>query len=44
MGENKRVAIYAAVRAAIGRHITPDERLRIDRLLDGFDIPRGSFK
>ncbi len=40
MSPNNRVDIYAAVQRALQRRLTPDERARLDRLLDGFGLAR----
>ena len=40
MDGNCRVPIYREIKEALGRHITPDERIRLDRFLDSLGISR----
>ncbi len=37
---NKRGPIYAQIQAALKRHLTPDEKTRLDRYLDSIGIGR----
>lgn len=39
MQGNHRGPIYGQVQALLGRVLTPDERTRLDKLLDSFGAP-----
>jgi hypothetical protein len=40
MTPNHRGPIYASIQAISRRHLTPDERALLDKVLDALDVPR----
>lgn len=39
MAPNVRGPIYAAIQGPLGRYLTPDEKIKLDKLLDNFRMP-----